>query len=105
MMNKHLFSSLMLAVFVWMIAGPTVGAAFASSVNHADGVPRPDGGDEGPCDGECPCICCPGHATVIFSPAVASLETSHLSSVHRFGPPDTDHPVGIHHRVFRPPRV
>lgn len=112
MMNKRLLSALMLAVFAWMLIGPTVtvalespNTAHASSVNHADGVPCPDGGDEGPCDGGCPCICCPGHATVMFAPSVASLEGPHLSSVHRFGLHETDHPSGIHLRVFRPPRV
>lgn len=110
MMNKRLLSSLMLAVFAWMVAGPTVaasssGTALTSSVNHADGVPCPDGGDEGPCDGGCPCICCPGHATVVFSPSGVSLGTPHLSTEHRFGPLETNHPSGIHLRVFRPPRV
>ena len=112
MMNKRLLSGLMVAVFASMLASPTVAAAFESpgtahesSVNHADGVPCPDGGDEGPCDGGCPCICCPGHATVMFGPSVASLEAPHLSSLHRFGPPETDHPSGIHLRIFRPPRV
>jgi hypothetical protein len=110
MMNKRLLSTLMLAVFAWMLIGPTVAVALespsathASSVNHADGVPCPDGGEEGPCDGGCPCICCPGHA--MFAPSIASLERPHLSSVHRFGPLETDHPSGIHLRVFRPPRV
>ena len=112
MMNKRLLSALMLAVFAWMIAEPTLAATLdspksvdASAVNHTDGVPCPDGDDEGPCDSGCPCICCPGHATVIFAPSVASLERPHLQSVHRFGPPEADHPTGIHHRVFRPPRV
>ena len=111
MMNKRLLSSLMLAVFAWMVAGPTVaaasssGTALTSSVNHADGVPCPDGGGEGPCDGGCPCICCPGHATVVFSPSGVSLDTPHLSTEHRFGPLETNHPSGIHLRVFRPPRV
>jgi hypothetical protein len=88
-----------------MIIAPTLAAPFETSdaantspVNHADGVPCPDGGDEGPCDGGCPCICCPGHATVIFTPSVASLEAPHLSSLHRFGPAETVHPSGIHLR-------
>ena len=113
MMNKRLLSALMLAVFAWMIVGPTVAlalessdSAHTSSVNHTDGVPCPDGsGEEGPCDGGCPCFCCPGHARVIFTPSIASLERPQLSSVHRFGPPEADHPSGIHFRVFRPPRV
>ncbi|MFO8070891.1 MAG: hypothetical protein R6V85_03355 [Polyangia bacterium] len=112
MMNKRLPSALMLAVFAWMIAGPTVAAALepshtalVSPAHHADGAPCPDGDDDGPCDDGCPCLCCPGHATVMFPPAVASLERPHLSSVHRFGPSETDHPSGIHRRIFRPPRV
>ena len=112
MTDKRLLSALMLAMFAWMIVGPTVATALeapdeahASSVNHADGIPCPDGGDEGPCDAGCPCICCPSHATVMFSPAVVSLEKPNLTSSLRFGPPEAHHPSGIHIRVFRPPRV
>ena len=112
MTNKRLLSALLLAVFAWMIAGPSVAAALespdtahASSANHSDGVPCPDGGDEGPCDGGCPCICCPGHAKVMFSSAVVSLETPNLTTLHHFGPSESNHASGIHLRVFRPPRV
>lgn len=112
MITRHLLSSLMLTVFAWVSAGPTVASALelsdpshASPPKHEAGVPCPDHGDEGPCDSGCPCICCPDHATVILSPAVVYLETLNLTSFYRFSPPESDKPKGIHHRVFRPPRV
>lgn len=106
MMNKRLLSNLMPAVFAWMIAGPTMAALLEpSNTDHAGCVPCPDGGDEDPCDGGCPCICCPGHAKVMFTPSIAPFERLYPSSAHRVAPPETDHPSGIHFRVFRPPRV
>jgi hypothetical protein len=111
-MNRRLPSALKLALFAWMIAGPALATelgpsepARSSSLNHANGVPCPDSDDDGPCDAGCPCTCCPGHSTVMFAPSAVSLEAPHLSSVHRFGPPESDHPSGIRCRVFRPPRA
>jgi hypothetical protein len=111
MMGKRIISSLMLVVFCWMIISPAletlekVEDAHSSSVDHPGDVPCPDGGDEGPCDSECPCFCCPGHTSVTFSPSTGSFEVPLFVSVHRFGPSKAAHPSGIHLRVFRPPRI
>ena len=111
-MNKRLLAFMMVSVLSWMIVGPSLAAALESSNadhvslgSHSDSVPCPDGDEEGPCDDGCPCVCCPGHAKVMFSSPVVSLESPHLNSIHRFGPPESVHPSGIHHRIFRPPRV
>lgn len=111
-MARRILSVGMLAVFSWMIGGPTVAAAMepahevhSASVHHGDGVPCPDGDAEGPCDDGCLCLCCPGHARVVPSPLIVSLAAPRLSTAHRFDPTDAVHPSGICHRIFRPPRV
>ena len=112
MMKMRLLSMFMLAVFAWTIGGPALAAAIepedevlSSSNNHSDGIPCPDGDEEGPCDGGCPCVCCPGHATTLSSPSAVFLESPHLSTAHRFGSPDVNHRSGSILRIFRPPRV
>lgn len=89
------------------LAAPTWAAATASEleVAHHDGVhsPCPDG-DTGPCEDDCPCLCCPGHAFAVSLPQPAAFGSiaavSNLRGPTSNGPP----PAGVLPGVFRPPK-
>lgn len=103
---------------LWLIgvttAGPGLAAAHGpddpglSLPHHGGGAPCPDGDGHGPCDDGCPCLCCPGHGTVLYPPVSTGLGRPHRESspVIRcgFGPPEALHPDDITRRIFRPPR-
>ena len=110
-MNR-LFSAALMGIFAWMVTGPAMAAALESanalphsSASHADGAPCPDGGDSGPCDDGCPCLCCPGHGTAASAPTPASLEGPLVASLNHPNTAESDPPIGIAGCVFRPPRA
>ncbi len=102
----------MLALFAWVIVTPTLATALvylddvsSLATHHDDGAPCPDGDGDEPCKGSCPCVCCPGHTTMMHSLPFVSLPITHFSMAYHLGLPETDPPRGIYIRVFRPPRV
>lgn len=110
---KPIVGALVLTAFVWPILGPAVAAASASlgtaevhsiAAHHADGTPCPDG-DDGPCDGSCACLCCLGHAKLLYKPTGAPSLVPDLPIVEHFSYVKDVSPRGIHVRVFRPPRM
>ena len=109
MKPRRLAALALLGAFASMVAMPALAAAVENALQsspstlHRDGAPCPDGDEQGPCEGNCPCLCCPGHATVLF-PVVEGCPTPDLSSTRRPGPPKAVHPDGVACRVFRPPR-
>lgn len=108
-MAKRTLSTLLMTLFIWVVAEPTLALALehgdgAVSVDHDDGFPCSDGDSGGPCDDSCPCLCCPGHIKIVTSSLVTSLEISRVSEIHRFSPSEDNHPIGTHLRIFRPPR-
>ena len=111
-MAKRLPSLIVLGLFTVMVVGPTLVVAMEpveqrpSAAKHGDAVPCPDGNGQVPCDGCCPCLCCPGHAAaLLYAPSRASLATPPLATTPRLGLPEAVHPDGVFHRIFRPPRV
>ena len=113
MMGKRLLSVSILFVFSMMAASPLLvtvvvneRAEHESSVlHHDDGVPCPDGDSEGACDDGCPCFCCPGHVTMIFTSSGMLFVNIPRTESHRLESPDTLHPKDDFRRIFRPPRA
>jgi len=107
-MARRFFSLLLIGVFSMMLAGPALALFLQehdhdpSVLHHGDGAPCPD--NEGPCDSSCPCLCCPGHASVIFPAAFADTRSIMLKP-HCFEPLEAVLPDGTFCRVFRPPRL
>jgi hypothetical protein len=108
-MPRRLVALALLGAFASMAALPALAAGAddadqrPASLFHEDGAPCPDGDEEGPCDRNCPCLCCPGHATVLF-PVVDGCPAPDLSSTRRQRPRKAAHPDGVFCRIFRPPR-
>jgi hypothetical protein len=106
-MKKRFLSILLLATFVWTFAEPALATAFEpvdAVDHHADGIPCSDGDGDGPCDDNCPCLCCPGHLKVVNLLSTNLLDIHLDSTNQRFSPSEENHPNGIHLRIFRPPR-
>jgi hypothetical protein len=110
-MVKRFLSLLMACALGAMVASPLLAMASgedgqeSSALHHDDGAPCPDGDSESPCDDGCPCFCCPGHATALYSPASALFATPSRVTGDLFGPSEDALPDGAFNRVFRPPRV
>lgn len=77
-----------------------------SAAHHADGLPCPDDHGEGPCDGSCPCVCCPGHLNLLHPPSAAAVRHPTPTATPKLLAPEPEDvlSVGVAGRVFRPPR-
>jgi hypothetical protein len=108
---KRLLALLMICMFTVMTAGPVLAAMAvhdehdSPAAHHEDGAPCPDGDDHGPCDQDCNCLCCPGHASALYTLGSSSSMSPLHVTPYRFLPGDTFVPDGVFTRIFRPPRV
>ena len=109
-MMKHLLSLLVLTILFVSVIIPALPVAasqdshaFASP--HSEGVPCPDGGEDGPCDDNCPCLCCPGHFLALGTFATTFVKADTDTTRHEFFSSDAPLPSGILRGIFRPPRA
>ena len=116
MTRRCLLSLICLWLVGIIMAGPGLAAVQESHdpglslPHHGGGAPCPDGDRDGhgPCSNGCPCLCCPGHGTLLYPPVSWGLvrpEGRPTRSTHPgFGPPEALHPDDNTHRIYRPPR-
>lgn len=108
--SSRLVSLTLVVVIGGAIAGPALATAHdqdeegLSASHHDDGSQCPDGDGAGPCHDGCPCLCCPGHASVIFILDNTEIEKPFQVTLQHQRPSETSSPEGVPTDVFRPPR-
>ncbi len=76
-----------------------------SAMSHSEGAPCPDGDEDGPCDDNCPCLCCPGHIFALGTFAANVVKAYTNTTKHEFFSFDAPLPSGVSRGIFRPPRA
>lgn len=105
--KKRLCSVVILCSFGIALVSPLLAPEHSAETqefatpNHG---PCPDADSEGSCDEGCPCLCCPGHATVVLTLVRPMGLRPPRFNCKRVTPRDDRHPDGEFQRVFRPPR-
>jgi len=107
---KKFLSILILCMFTFLVLQQVLYAATehaehnsSQAEQHQDGSPCSDSNDQEPCDQSCPCLCCPGHGSLLYNSMVTLTSNPFLKSLQPFNALKKVLLQGFLSKIYRPP--